>query len=200
MVKLNSKSTVWYEPDLFADGGYEVPATWDEFIALNDQIVADGGTPQVLAGTATVDADRLVRKHLHPPGRRGGVRHALQRPKATGPTSPSRMRSRRCRGPQGRVRRRRYDEANGVDFVAGISLIYAPDADRYMYYEGGFVGGIAVGDINPDLVVGRHDQLLPVPDHRGRRGRGRDHDRWRRDGRLHRQSGRRGADAVHREP
>ena len=24
MVKLNSKSTVWYRPDLFAEGGYEV--------------------------------------------------------------------------------------------------------------------------------------------------------------------------------
>ena len=45
MVKLNSKSTVWYRPDLFAEGGYEVPATWDDFIALTDQIDADGGTP-----------------------------------------------------------------------------------------------------------------------------------------------------------
>ena len=37
----NSKSFVWYSPGAFADGGYEVPETWEEMIALSDQIVAD---------------------------------------------------------------------------------------------------------------------------------------------------------------
>ncbi len=39
------KSLVWYNPKAFAAKGYEVPTTWDEMIALSDQIVADGGTP-----------------------------------------------------------------------------------------------------------------------------------------------------------
>ena len=42
---VNLKSLVWYVPDNFADAGYEIPQTWDELIALSDQIVADGGTP-----------------------------------------------------------------------------------------------------------------------------------------------------------
>ena len=42
---VNLKSLVWYVPDNFADAGYEIPQTWDELIALADQIVADGGTP-----------------------------------------------------------------------------------------------------------------------------------------------------------
>ncbi|MDO8362976.1 MAG: ABC transporter substrate-binding protein [Actinomycetota bacterium] len=41
----NIKSLVWYSPQAFKDAGYEVPVTWDEMIALSDQIVADGGTP-----------------------------------------------------------------------------------------------------------------------------------------------------------
>lgn len=41
----NVKSFVWYSPSMFADAGYEIPETWDELIALSDQIVADGGTP-----------------------------------------------------------------------------------------------------------------------------------------------------------
>ncbi len=41
----NIKSLVWYSPQAFKDKGYEVPTTWDEMIALSDQIVADGGTP-----------------------------------------------------------------------------------------------------------------------------------------------------------
>lgn len=39
------KSLVWYSPTAFAAAGYEAPATWDELLALSDQIVADGGVP-----------------------------------------------------------------------------------------------------------------------------------------------------------
>lgn len=41
----NVKSFVWYSPSAFADAGYEVPETWDELIALSDQIVDDGSVP-----------------------------------------------------------------------------------------------------------------------------------------------------------
>ncbi|MEJ5945614.1 ABC transporter substrate-binding protein [Pseudokineococcus basanitobsidens] len=37
----NVKSFVWYSPSAFADAGYEVPTTWDDMIALTDQIIAD---------------------------------------------------------------------------------------------------------------------------------------------------------------
>src|SRR5690606_12586583 len=42
---INLKSMVWYPKQAFDDAGYEVPETWDELIALSDQIVEDGGTP-----------------------------------------------------------------------------------------------------------------------------------------------------------
>jgi alpha-glucoside transport system substrate-binding protein len=41
----NFKSMIWYPVDDFDAAGYQVPTTWDELIALSDQIVADGGTP-----------------------------------------------------------------------------------------------------------------------------------------------------------
>jgi alpha-glucoside transport system substrate-binding protein len=44
-VKGDVKSLVWYSPSAFSEAGYAVPTTWDELIALQDQIVADGGTP-----------------------------------------------------------------------------------------------------------------------------------------------------------
>lgn len=43
--KVAVKSLVWYNPKAFEAKGYEIPTTWDELIALSDQIVADGGTP-----------------------------------------------------------------------------------------------------------------------------------------------------------
>jgi alpha-glucoside transport system substrate-binding protein len=42
---VNFKSMVWYPKDDFDAAGYQVPTTWDEMIALSDQIVDDGGTP-----------------------------------------------------------------------------------------------------------------------------------------------------------
>jgi len=42
---INLKSMVWYPKTAFDAAGYKVPTTWDELIALSDQIVADGSTP-----------------------------------------------------------------------------------------------------------------------------------------------------------
>jgi alpha-glucoside transport system substrate-binding protein len=39
------KSLVWYPKPEFEAAGYQVPETWDELIALSDQMVADGKTP-----------------------------------------------------------------------------------------------------------------------------------------------------------
>ncbi|MGY6499593.1 MAG: ABC transporter substrate-binding protein [Acidimicrobiales bacterium] len=43
--RVNMKSLVWYPVPEFEEAGYEVPETWDELIALSDQMVADGETP-----------------------------------------------------------------------------------------------------------------------------------------------------------
>ena len=42
---VNVKSLVWYVPENFEAGGYEIPKTMEELISLSDQIVKDGGTP-----------------------------------------------------------------------------------------------------------------------------------------------------------
>ena len=54
--RINFKSAVWYPKAAFDDAGYTVPETWDEMIALMDQIVADGDTPWCIgieSGVAT---------------------------------------------------------------------------------------------------------------------------------------------------
>ncbi len=42
---VNLKSMIWYPKDDFDDAGYEVPETWDDLMALTDQIKQDGNTP-----------------------------------------------------------------------------------------------------------------------------------------------------------
>ncbi|EYR63165.1 sugar ABC transporter substrate-binding protein [Actinotalea ferrariae CF5-4] len=51
----NVKSFVWYSPSMFEEAGYEIPETWDDMIALSDEIVAAGGTPWC-AGIGSGDA------------------------------------------------------------------------------------------------------------------------------------------------
>ena len=48
--KTDLKSLVWYQPQAFADAGYEVPTTYDEFVALVDQMAADGGPKPLCVG------------------------------------------------------------------------------------------------------------------------------------------------------
>ena len=44
-LKADLKSLVWYSPQAFTDGGYEVPTTFEEFLTLADTMAADGKTP-----------------------------------------------------------------------------------------------------------------------------------------------------------
>jgi alpha-glucoside transport system substrate-binding protein len=44
-VKGDVKSLVWYSPKTFAEKGYTIPETWDELMALQDQMKADGIAP-----------------------------------------------------------------------------------------------------------------------------------------------------------
>jgi alpha-glucoside transport system substrate-binding protein len=54
--RVNGKSLVWYPKKAFDAAGYKVPTTWDELVALQDQIKADGDTPWCIgieSGAAT---------------------------------------------------------------------------------------------------------------------------------------------------
>ncbi|MGP6085977.1 ABC transporter substrate-binding protein [Antarctobacter jejuensis] len=43
--KVDVKSLVWYNPENFADFGYDIPTTMEELKALEEQMIADGETP-----------------------------------------------------------------------------------------------------------------------------------------------------------
>ena len=54
--RVNGKSLVWYPKNEFDAAGYKVPTTWDELMALTDQIASDGDTPWCIgieSGAAT---------------------------------------------------------------------------------------------------------------------------------------------------
>jgi len=43
--KTDLKSIVWYNTEVFTNGGYEIPTTLDDLLALTAQMIADGQTP-----------------------------------------------------------------------------------------------------------------------------------------------------------
>jgi alpha-glucoside transport system substrate-binding protein len=54
--RVNGKSLVWYNKKAFDAAGYKVPKTWDELIALQKMIIADGDSPWAVgieSGAAT---------------------------------------------------------------------------------------------------------------------------------------------------
>jgi alpha-glucoside transport system substrate-binding protein len=51
----NVKSYVWYSPSAFEDAGYDVPETWDDMMALTEEIAATGAKPWCM-GVASGDA------------------------------------------------------------------------------------------------------------------------------------------------
>jgi alpha-glucoside transport system substrate-binding protein len=54
--RFNVKSLVWYPVRAFEANAYTVPQTWDEMLALSEQIIVDGGTPWCVgieSGSAT---------------------------------------------------------------------------------------------------------------------------------------------------
>lgn len=44
-VKADIKTIIWYSPIVFEAKGYEVPTTWDELVALADQMATNGDVP-----------------------------------------------------------------------------------------------------------------------------------------------------------
>jgi alpha-glucoside transport system substrate-binding protein len=55
-IRTDPKGLVFYPKRAFEAAGYEIPESWDELVALSDQIVADGRTPWCFAfesGTGT---------------------------------------------------------------------------------------------------------------------------------------------------
>jgi len=54
--RVNVKSLVWYPKEAFEMMGYQIPKTWDELLALSDQMVGDGIVPWCIgveSGAAT---------------------------------------------------------------------------------------------------------------------------------------------------
>ncbi len=154
MVKLNSKSTIFYSPDRFDEMGLDVDAVADfaDLQTLADDIKAAGGTPFALgAQDSWTLTDWFEVMYLKQHGTE--AYDTLFGPDGDWTDST-------VTDTISKMQEILTEEniADGVDgslatlFVAAIAKVFGTSPSAELYYGGGFVGGIATGtDVNPDL-------------------------------------------------
>ncbi|HSK93439.1 MAG TPA: extracellular solute-binding protein [Candidatus Angelobacter sp.] len=165
MAKLNSKATIWYDPQRFGDYGVEPVETWDELVALTEDIAGQGGSPWSLAaadGWTLTDWFEATYLKMH------GADAYRTLFSAEGDWTD---------GTAQETIEKMYGEllnADHVDggtdgalataFVDGIAKVFSTSPSAEMYCCGAFVGGIAAsGDVNPDLTYGTDIDWFPFP-------------------------------------
>lgn len=170
MVKFNSKSTFWFRPDKFKSLGVQTPADWDAFIKVLGDISAKGQAPLGLgAGDSWTLTDWFESIY---------VRQA-------GPAKYDQLFSGKLPWTDASVTaavntmKQALDDkyvaggikaALGRSFTDGIGQAFSANAQAVMYYEGGFVGGIATGQTNTALKVGDTIDWFDFPSIGGGKG------------------------------
>lgn len=152
MVKLNSKATIWYSPERFTEMGVEPAEDFEGLLQLTEDIKATGATPWSLgAADSWTLTDFFEVAYLKMHGTE--AYDTLFSPDGdwTDPTVQATIDKMTelytDDSVQGGI-----DGAIATAFVDGISNVFSTSPSAELYYEGGFVGGIATGaDVNPAL-------------------------------------------------
>ncbi len=168
LAKANSKSTVWYKPPSFEALGVEVPATWDELMAIQQAYIDAGQVPWSIGaadGWTLTDWFENIYVRVAGPEMYLGlfVDHSMP---WTDPTVVQAMELF-----QQVVDPADVKLAGGAEgtlstlFIDAMNLVFRPDPAAEMYYEGGFMGGIIASNF-PDLtpVEDFNAFLFPVID------------------------------------
>ena len=154
MVKLNSKATIWYSPERFAEMGVEPAEDWDGLLQLTEDIKAAGATPWSIGAGADSEwtlTDWFEITYLKMHGTEAYDTLFSPDGNWTDQTVTDTV---------NRMLEVLNEEniAGGVDgalataFVDAVGQVFGSSPSAELYYGGGFVGGIATGaDVNPDL-------------------------------------------------
>jgi ABC-type glycerol-3-phosphate transport system substrate-binding protein len=161
--KYNNKGTMWYRPDLFKTNGVTTnPTTWDEYKTALD---ANVGKPGAMALGAKDDwnlTDWFENIYI----RQAGVDAYDKLFSAEGDWADPTVQ--KDVDTMLEVINDKYvvggiDAAVGRAWTDAIAQVFKPDPEAATFYEGGFVGGIAIGQTNPDLVIGETIDWFPFP-------------------------------------
>jgi len=156
MVKFNSKSTFWYRPDKLTAAGANTPKSWDDLKALITTLQSKGSaTPLALgAKDSWTLTDWFEEIYLRQNGADAYKKLFSADGDWTDPTVSKALSTMKevltDKNIPGGI-----TGALGVAFTDGIAQVFGTTAKADLYYEGGFVGGIATGQTNTALEIGK---------------------------------------------
>ncbi len=166
MVKFNSKSTIWYDPTRFEALGVEPPTDFEGLVQVTEDIKAAGSTPWALGAGPDSEwtlTDWFESIYL----RQAGTESYDTLFSADGDWTDSSVMDAIAsmqeilndENVEGGI-----EASLSIGFVDGIAKVFSTSPSAELYYEGGFVGGIAASDdVNPDLEIGTDIDFFDFP-------------------------------------
>jgi alpha-glucoside transport system substrate-binding protein len=166
VAKANSKSVVWYKPNSFQEEGFEIPTTWDQLLDITEQYNSKGKKPWAVGAQGRDNSWTLTDWFENIYARQAGSDNYTKLFNGDLPFNDQTVKD--ALTEMTKVINDKYvaggiDTALGIGFVDGIGRVFSKNPVAEMYMEGGFVGGIALGDVNPDLKVGQDIDFFPWP-------------------------------------
>jgi alpha-glucoside transport system substrate-binding protein len=161
VAKANSKSVVWYNP---GDDAVQPVETWDELKSMTDEIAGAGGMKPWALGAkdSWTITDWFENIYARTAGAEkynqlfgGELDFTDQSVKDALRMLTEMLNDNTVAGG--------IDGALGTGFVDGIGRVFSANPSAHLYMEGGFVGGIALSDVNPNLVPGETIDFFPFP-------------------------------------
>ncbi len=163
VAKANSKSVIWYHPDSFTKLGVQPPATFDDLTAIAKKYEAQGDKPWALGAkdswTLTDWFENIYVRQAGPDKYASLFSGKLD---FTDPSVSQALKTMTDTLTNDSVFGG-IDGALGTDFVSGIGQVFGKSPKAEMYMEGGFVGGIALSQVNPDLKPDIDIKFFPFP-------------------------------------
>ena len=166
VAKANSKSVIWYKPNSFQQNGFEIPTTWDQLLEITEQYNSKGMKPWAVGAQGRDNSWTLTDWFENIYARQAGGDNYTKLFNGDLPFNDQTVKD--ALTEMTKVINDKYvaggiDTALGIGFVDGIGRVFSKNPVAEMYMEGGFVGGIALGDVNPDLKVGEDIDFFQWP-------------------------------------
>jgi alpha-glucoside transport system substrate-binding protein len=167
VAKANSKSVIWYKPNSFQQNGFQIPKTWDDLINITKEYKAKGDTPWAVGAQGRDNSWTLTDWFENIYARQAGQDNYTKL--FNGDLAFNDQTVKDALNEMVKVVNDQYVEggintALSIGFVDGIGLVFGKNPKAEMYMEGGFVGGIALGQVNPSLKVGQDIDSFEWPE------------------------------------
>jgi ABC-type glycerol-3-phosphate transport system substrate-binding protein len=161
--KANSKSVIWYRPDVFAKSGLTAPKTWDDLLRATRRLKTEGEIPWAQgAKDSWTLTDWFENVYVRTAGPQSYQRLFEGNLSFSDPSVKNALMM------MVRLLNDQYllggvTGALGTGFVDGIGQVFGRDPKAVLYMEGGFVGGIATQQVNTSLRPGKTIAFFPWP-------------------------------------